>query len=108
MARDHEGRLIAAVSNCQQGRMAPEIAQAIGLREVLSWIKGQPWVVVTVETDCLVLVQAVKSSIKMESYFGGIVNYCKTLLAEMSQMSLIFVKRSANRVAHYLARVCLF
>lgn len=43
------------ISSCKIGRVAPEIAiaEAIGVREALSWIKEQKWERVTVETDCL-------------------------------------------------------
>ena len=34
---------------------------AIGVREALSWLKDQCWSNAQVETDCLVVVQAIRS-----------------------------------------------
>lgn len=36
VARDHRGEVVDARSKCSLGRVAPEIAEAIGIREALS------------------------------------------------------------------------
>ncbi|KAK1357160.1 hypothetical protein POM88_050416 [Heracleum sosnowskyi] len=41
LARDHEGRLIEAVARARVGKVTPQLAEAVGLKEVLSWIKTQ-------------------------------------------------------------------
>ena len=40
----------------------------------------------------------------MKSAFGGIVQDCKEVLNSWKEFDLRFVKRSANRVAHQIAR----
>lgn len=59
-----------------------------------------------VETDSLVAVQAIRSNSSLLSYFGRVIEDCKRLLEELKgwKVALVFVKRSANSVAHYLAR----
>lgn len=54
----------------------------------------------------LVTVQAIRCSTSLLSYFGRVIHDCKTLLTVMHDrnVSIKFVKRSANNVAHYLAR----
>lgn len=56
------------------------------------------------EMDCLVEVQAVRDKWVMKSAFGVMIEDCIRILAELSNVCLHFVKRSANRVAHALAR----
>lgn len=70
----------------------------MGIREALSWIKDKSLTNVIVETDCLVAIQAIRSSEQMLSYFGRIIERCKTLLRKLEDKGVIlrFVKRSAN------------
>lgn len=104
-ARDQDGKLIKARASCKQGQIQPESAEAIGIREALSWIKDKGLTDVIVETDCLVAVQAIRSSKHMVSYFGRIIQQCKSLLSKLQDkgITLRFVKRSANGLAHHLA-----
>ena len=44
----------------------------------------------------------------MDSYFGGLITECKGLWKDVKNIKILFVKRSANSVAHTLARaLCL-
>ena len=49
-------------------------------------------------------VQLIRSKVKMISPFGHVVEECRRLLDEQNTVSLLFLKRSANMVAHELAR----
>lgn len=104
-ARNHKGELIHAHSSCRPGRITSECAETVVIREVLSWIKDRNLAEVIVETDCLVAVQAIRSSKQILPYFGRLVNQCKDLLVELSNkgVNLRFIKRSANNLAHTLA-----
>ena len=106
VARDDQGHFIEATTCCRQGVVSPELAEAMGVREALSWIKKKAWSQVVIETDCLTVVQALRSSVSMDSYFGGIISECKNLLKD-ERISILFVKRSANSVAHVIARASL-
>ncbi|XP_074326550.1 uncharacterized protein LOC141664498 [Apium graveolens] len=68
-------------------------------------IKEKNLVDVAVETDCLVAVQAIRSTKQMLSYFGRLIDQCKELLREQASKCVVlrFVKRSANNLAHTLA-----
>ncbi|XP_060969989.1 uncharacterized protein LOC115713780 [Cannabis sativa] len=114
VARDHHGFLVEGRTEHFQGAATPEVAEAIGVREALSWIKKKNWQQASIETDCLMVVQALRNSIKMLSLFGQIIDECKRLSSELKHVSIFFVKRSANVVAHNFARAsilfpgCLF
>ena len=100
--RNHKGELLEARSSCKEGSTTPECAKAMGIREALSWIKGRQMHRVVVETDCLVVAQAIRGSAPMSSYFGVIVQECRNLLMEVKDKGVVlkFVKRSVNSLAH--------
>lgn len=60
--RDQHGSLIEAISKCSSGQVAPEFAEAMGIREALSWIKNKNHSNVVLETDCLQIVQLLRNS----------------------------------------------
>lgn len=82
------------------GSIKPEVVEAIGVREALSWIKMKQMRHVEVETDILVSVQAIRSKSVMLSYFGRVIEDCKKTIEELKDfdISLKFIKRSANNV----------
>lgn len=104
IARNEVWDPIEAITSCKQGSLPPVLAEVMGIREALCWIKQKKWSNVTVETDCLLLIQALRSNTNLASYFGDIVLECKRLSQMCRNISTVFVKRSANKVAHALAR----
>lgn len=97
--------MFEARSKCVQGKVSPELAEAFGVREALSWVKDMRYQNVEIETDCLQLVQAIRSSITSLSYLGRVVEDCKTMLVILKNQNVIlrFLKRSANRISHCIA-----
>ncbi|KAM6598685.1 hypothetical protein CsatA_018294 [Cannabis sativa] len=108
IARDCFGALIEAVSGSRRGYVLPEIAEIIGIKEALSWIKNKGWGKVVVESDSLVAVQAIQSSIHMPSQFGLLVEDCRLILSSLNNVQVSFVNRSANKAAHSIARGSCF
>uniref|UniRef100_A0A803R596 Reverse transcriptase zinc-binding domain-containing protein n=1 Tax=Cannabis sativa TaxID=3483 RepID=A0A803R596_CANSA len=102
--RNTEGELISVLAGAKQGKVAPEIAEALGIREALSWLKNHNYSHAVVESDSLVCVDAIRSNVKLNSGFGYIVEECKLILRSLLNVTLCFVKRSANRAAHFIAR----
>uniref|UniRef100_A0A803QCN7 RNase H type-1 domain-containing protein n=1 Tax=Cannabis sativa TaxID=3483 RepID=A0A803QCN7_CANSA len=95
---------IKAASVGKIGRVAPEVAEVAGIKEALSWIKSKDWHKVSLESDCLVAVQAIHSSASLPSAFGQLVADCQQLLAALNNVKVYFVKHSANKAAHFHAR----
>lgn len=62
VVRNHEGRLVQDTSKCSLGRVAPEFAEALGIREALSWVKTNQYSNAVLESDCLQVVQLIRSS----------------------------------------------
>ncbi|XP_062087000.1 uncharacterized protein LOC133793720 [Humulus lupulus] len=104
LARDELGHPIEALSRCFNGHVAPELAEALGFREALSWIKKHNWPRVILESDCLLVIQALRSNVSMLSYFGDVISECKSIWNTFNNVSCMFVKRSANKAAHAIAK----
>ncbi|XP_074347114.1 uncharacterized protein LOC141685938 [Apium graveolens] len=106
IARDGAGELVAATTKCRSGTIVSEMAEAIGIKEALSWIKNEVTQPAIVESDCLSVIQAIRCSTVNLSYLGRIIDECKALLSDLKNRHVVlnFVKRSANNVTHFLAR----
>lgn len=104
VARDSEGALVEAKAIFHPNLVTPIMAEAMAFKEALSWMEEHGWYDATVESDCLGVVQAIRSRMAMRSYFGSIVEDCRVLLQRLHNVTVFFVKRSANMVAHHLAR----
>uniref|UniRef100_A0A803NW35 RNase H type-1 domain-containing protein n=1 Tax=Cannabis sativa TaxID=3483 RepID=A0A803NW35_CANSA len=104
VARDHLGSPLHIHAAYHGGYFPPEVIEAMGIKEALSWIKAYHWKGVTIESDSMLVVQAIHSTQLMTFVFGLVVNDCRTLLSSLSDIQLRFVRPSANRAAHYVAR----
>ncbi|KAM6587872.1 hypothetical protein CsatA_010477 [Cannabis sativa] len=105
VARNNSGSLIDATAQCANGAFTPEVVEIMGIKEALSWIKHNGWQHVVLESDSLVSIQAIRSSLPLCSIFGNLAQDCRSLLLSMPLIKICFVKRSANRLAHVVARM---
>ena len=108
LVRDSSGRVIEAFSRCLAGDISPVLAEALGVKEALSWIKRKAWSNVTIETDCLEVVQSLRSKIFPDSYYGAIIGDCLEIWSSLLSVDILYVMRSANLGAHTLARASSF
>lgn len=60
IARDHTGELVEARALGKQGSIDPTMAEAISIKQTLSWIKQKLWREVILESDCLVVIHAIR------------------------------------------------
>ncbi|VFR02953.1 unnamed protein product [Cuscuta campestris] len=105
IVRDYEGRFVAAISIKCRGSFGPREAEAIAVKEALSWIKSKGWKQVLVETDCKEVVDSLNSTIMDWSYFNSIIEDCKRLqMLCAGDLNFCFTPRSGNEAAHLLAR----
>ncbi|KAK9107449.1 hypothetical protein Syun_023460 [Stephania yunnanensis] len=99
--RDGLGNFVAALAGSFEGIFEPTVAEAIGVREALSWLKGIGENQVIVETDALQVVHAIKGGRADSSYFGGIIDECKLMLMDLRSYKVSFVRRSAKLGSPY-------
>lgn len=83
----------------------PQLREALDFWKVLSWIKTFSFFPIHMETDCLVVVQALKAEVLSDfSYCSFLIFNCKVPLNELQYVSYEFIRKSANVVAHIIAR----
>lgn len=78
LACDDEGQVIQGRS--EDGIVRPELAEAMAVKEALSWVQANGWKEVVVESDCLGVIQAIRSKVNMLSPFGSIISECRRML----------------------------
>ncbi|KAL8156505.1 hypothetical protein AgCh_001560 [Apium graveolens] len=65
VARDSDGLLVATKMVCFAGAVISEFAEALTIKEALSWIKDQEWQEVMLESYFLAAVQAIRRKVSM-------------------------------------------
>ncbi|XP_074371291.1 uncharacterized protein LOC141712305 [Apium graveolens] len=85
IARDDCGRFLRAKTAVLQGQFQPREAEAIGLREALSWI--MPWrkTKCIFECDAKMVVDAVNGG-SGNSYFHMIIDDCKDIIKHFDEV----------------------
>ncbi|XP_019177883.1 PREDICTED: uncharacterized protein LOC109173080 [Ipomoea nil] len=104
VVRDHEGRFVAARSGRLACNQHPFMAEVLAAKEALIWLAGLQGSRFILESDCLEFCNAFNSSMVDYSYVGTIIKQCLAIARDIGDVQVQHVKRTANRVAHALAR----
>ncbi|GKV48920.1 hypothetical protein SLEP1_g55702 [Rubroshorea leprosula] len=108
LARNDSGEVLATMACKGQGAAEPEVVEACSLQSSLHWAQSLAFGRIIVESDCATIVSAITSeTFNMNSSLGLILLDCKALLASFKSCRLQHVRRTANAVAHELARRAL-
>lgn len=108
--RDHKGDFIAGKNLRLPGKVSVFEAEAMGVREALSWIGEQNvnGATVVLELDSLLTMQAVNGHTSNLLEVGEVIENCKMLLRSLDRTYVCFVRKLANKVAHEIAKIpCL-
>ncbi|XP_074374517.1 uncharacterized protein LOC141714920 [Apium graveolens] len=105
IARDHHGSLLEAMTRRFNEVMNPSMVEVIAIKEALSWAKDKQWNQITIESDCLGVIQLIRRSTPMRSVLGKVIKECRRLISDWNNVEFYFIKRSANMAAHELAQV---
>jgi ribonuclease HI len=103
---DEHGRFLQAYTIKKHGTPAIAEAEALGIREALTWVQNKYGAAtsIEVESDCLQAVQAINSRHANNTEFGSIIVMCRNLLFLRNNCKVSYVRRQANQVAHSLAQ----
>nr|GMD52496.1 uncharacterized protein LOC109191080 [Ipomoea batatas] len=101
--RDDTGQFVAAACIPGRGLFSPKEAEAMAIREALSWTKRHGVSKIQVESDALQIVQSLKLS-SYDSSFDLVILDIKDMLRSLHHVDISHVSRTANSVAHSLAR----
>ncbi|GMN26456.1 hypothetical protein TIFTF001_001317 [Ficus carica] len=100
---DEKGLILGAVAKSVEGTFSPFLAECIALREGLMIAKELESVTLVVETDAINVVSTVSDNQEL-SVEGSILEDVKQLLVQVRSTGVYHIRRSANHVAHLLAR----
>ena len=101
--RDSHGCFLKACSIHLFGLLNSGEAEAVSIREALSWLRQQALDNVLLETDAKQVVDLIRKP-DSSSALGLVVDDCISLLKHFGNVSVRFVRRSANEAAHRCAR----
>ncbi|KAH9777775.1 RNase H domain-containing protein [Citrus sinensis] len=102
--RNSDGGFVAARCVGRHGSFSAREAEALGIREALSWLKEYKLPCVIVKMDCLQVFQALTEGFSGPNGFGLIIEDCRELALVIGEVKFSFVRRSANFAAHSVAR----
>ncbi|PNX74129.1 hypothetical protein L195_g030044 [Trifolium pratense] len=104
------GCLVQAFMNKSYGSPTISEGEAKGLLDVLEWLSasGKLTMPITIETDCLRVVQTLQSKQKNYTEFAKIIDQCWSIVNSHQNYSISYVRRQANRVARDLAQASHF
>lgn len=105
VGRDYKGELLQARTVLSAGVVQPELAEVMAIKKALSWMEKSGWLEGILKTACLVAAQAIRNRVQMSSLFGDVVEECRVLLNRLNKITMLFVRRSANMSAHYVAKM---
>ncbi|XP_019197196.1 PREDICTED: uncharacterized protein LOC109191080 [Ipomoea nil] len=101
--RNDTGQFVAAECIPGKGVFTPKEAEAMAIREALSWIKREGITHLQIESDALEIIQSLKQNDE-DSSCDLILLDIKDLLRSIHHVAISYVSRTANVVAHSLAR----
>ncbi|KAL8111526.1 hypothetical protein AgCh_019295 [Apium graveolens] len=108
--RNHLGEFLACKNMCLPMVNSVLEAEAVGVREALSWIKDLQLhgTKVVVESDSLLTTKAIAGDIVNCLEVGEVLEECKQALQNLPTVAVSFIRKNANKVAHEIARIpCL-
>lgn len=79
-------------------------AEAYGVLEAFKWQDEKGLHNVTIESDCLLVVDAIAKGSAYQLEVGDLLQACRENLKCRSDIQVCFVKKQANKAAHMLAR----
>ncbi|XP_042974784.1 uncharacterized protein LOC122306423 [Carya illinoinensis] len=102
--RNHKGEVIVACSKVEKEVSSAEFIEAVallrGLQLCVQW--GIPKLML--ETDCLILVNALNGNSECLTDFAFILQDIRRLMAAFQEVKVVHVNHLGNQVAHLLAR----
>ena len=102
--RDYLGKLSWCKAMKTPGRVHAKVAEALCLKEALSWEKEEGLASVQIESDALMVVNGSLKADVDNSEFGGLLATCRNILLQLQHVSIGHICQEANCVAHYLAK----
>ncbi|RHN73700.1 putative ribonuclease H-like domain-containing protein [Medicago truncatula] len=107
LVRDSEGFSLVAASWNFEALPDATIVEALRFRLAIQFSYDMGFRNIIVEGDSLIVVKALKAHSNDNSYFGLVINDCKSLSCLFSSFLVSHVRRGGNSIAHALAKFAL-
>ncbi|XP_019154646.1 PREDICTED: uncharacterized protein LOC109151183 [Ipomoea nil] len=104
VVHEKDGTFVAAGNGPLICPYDPLLAEAMAMREVLSWLRENGYSRILVCSDSLVLVSSLKHARSFRTYFGNVLLDCNRLLSAMTRSVVIHVRRGELQDAHVMAK----
>ena len=106
--RDDKGEFIRGKNLRHAGTVNVMEAEAIGLQEALAWLEDMGVQNVVIECDSQLVTDSVQYNKEYQLEVGNVLEFCRAKLRQRADFILHNIKKQANKVAHYMARIpCL-
>nr|GMD61733.1 uncharacterized protein LOC109192125 [Ipomoea batatas] len=104
VVRSYTGAFVSAHNARLRFVRDPYLAEALAVKEALSWMRAHGYTDFILESDSLNFCSSYNSNLLDLSYVGLLVKQCRCIASDIGNVSVHHVRRSANQVAHVLAR----
>jgi ribonuclease HI len=105
--RDEDGRIVGASTKAQPGSGNMELSETLGLVEALRMIEMLKLRSVIIEMDAATIVRAIQAKSYPRNHWGQMAQQCARVIDEDETLSICWVSRTGNEMAHVLARWAL-
>lgn len=107
--RDDRGNFKFGITKVGNGHASVIEAEAMGVLEALRWIVGREMTHIVVETDSLMVTNALSNGTVYHHHeVGDVLGACRNILEERRDLVVKHIRRQANKVAHCVASLtCL-
>jgi ribonuclease HI len=105
--RREDGRAVGAATKVLKGSADATLAEAIGVGEALNWIKTLNHQHIIIETDAAKVVNALEKKSFPRKIWGNVTRKISRDLDSCPLISVRWVNRKGNQVAHELARLAI-
>lgn len=102
--RNHLGGYIAGRTMKFAGNVSVMEAELTGIVEALLWAREVVVVGVVIESDSLLSIQAIQQGQENMLEAGDLMEHCINIMSNDARLSLKFVRKQANKVAHKISR----
>ncbi|XP_057432744.1 uncharacterized protein LOC130725541 [Lotus japonicus] len=104
VVRNHRGEVMASACSYPVHVTTPLLAEAMAMRWSLQLAIDLGFRRISLETDCLQLFNHWHAKEDGRSYLSSIINDCRLLSHAFDLVSVMFVRRTGNTVADFLAK----
>ncbi|XP_019198290.1 PREDICTED: uncharacterized protein LOC109192159 [Ipomoea nil] len=94
---DHHGNFVAAYATHLSCGCDPYLAEALAIKEDLTWIKARGITQIIIETDCMNFYNSFQSSHLDLSYVGVVIRQCVDIARDIGDVSVHHILRSVTQ-----------